>query len=587
MSSENRRFESRVLKPRRKIKEIEHFGVIDIETMNWTKFIVLGAFDGAEYKEFRNITSFFKWISDGNGPNLYFAHFGGKFDFLFLLENAFRSKLVSVHSILPRGSSLLSIDFEIGARRVTFRDSSALLPFGLKTLTTEFNVKTKKGDWDHAKTKGYSKGLSEYLESDCRGLWEVLQLFYSQELLSGVQPAFTIASQSVEVFRQSLCVSQLESLNGFGEQFTRPAYLGGRTEIFRPLFSGKPHEWLYEYDVNSLYPFILKSSDFPCGRPYMVNHLKKDLLGIYEAEVEAPEHLFLPVLGIIFEGKFVFPVGRFKGKWTSAELHLAISKGYKIIRARGIVFPGKARYFENFIDRLYALRLKSKKGSVQDITAKLIMNSLYGRLGLNPEKQKISFELKAGVKEFATFKAGRRNIILFTEPTRLTSFRNVAIAAFVTSYARIHLYKLMDGVQDALYYCDTDSIFTTREMPTGSELGALKLEAKHKNAVFLLPKTYSLEGMIRKLKMKGFERKKTENFTHEDFKNYFDGTLKQLKAESPPKFATFKTALRQGKIVAMTKHSTKQIRARYDKRRIVFLDGKVTTVPLEMKDENK
>lgn len=318
-----------------------------------------------------------------------------------------------------------------------------------------------------------------------------------------------------------------------------------------------------------------------------MNRFETKLLGIYEAEVEAPESLFLPVLGIIHDGKFVFPVGRFKGKWTSEELKLALSKGYKIIKCRGLIFPRRARYFSKFIDRLYELRLKSKKGSVQDITSKLIMNSLYGRLGLNPDKEKICFELKPGVKEFATLRAGRRNIILFTEPTKLTSFRNVALAAFVTSYARIHLYKLMDEVQDTLYYCDTDSIFTTRQMPTGTALGELKLEAKHKNAVFLLPKTYSLEGLVRKLKMKGFEKKKTENFTHEDFKNYFDGTLKQLKAESPPKFATFKTALRQGKIVAMTKHSTKQIRARYDKRRIVYLDGKVTTVPLEMKDENK
>jgi len=582
-----KKFRDQVLKPRKRFQDLESFGVIDIETMNWTKFIVLGCYDGDTYQEFRSLTRFFEYLKTGAGPSLYFAHFGGKFDFLFLLESAFGSKLVRVDSVIPRGSSILSIDLTIGARRVTFRDSAALLPFGLKALTNEFNVKTKKGEWDHAKTRGYSKGLSEYLESDCKGLWEVLQLFYSQPLLSGVKPAYTIASQSLEVFRQSLGDLWLESLGKEAEQFIRPAYLGGRTEIFRPVFQGKRCQKLFEYDVNSLYPFILKTQYFPKGRPYFTRQYKPDFLGVYEVEAEAPDNLFLPVLGLVHDGKFIFPVGKIKGKWTTAEINLALSKGYKINVIRGIVFPDRAKYFEKFIDRLYEMRLNSKKGSVSDVTAKLIMNSLYGRLGMNPEKEKITFKLSEGVKEFVRFKVKRKNLILFSEPHYLDSFRNVAIAAFVTSYARVHLYNLMDRVQDTLYYCDTDSIFTTSKMRTSKKLGALKFENEYKNAVFLLPKTYSLEGVVRKLKMKGFEKKKTELFSHDDFKNYFDGTLKQLKAVSEPKFATMKTAIRQGRLVAMTKRSTKQIRARYDKRRIVISDGKITTVPIELGGMNE
>jgi hypothetical protein len=569
---------------RKKIKDLDSFGVIDIETMNWTKFIVLGAYDGSVYCEFRDVSKFFRWLNAGNGESTYFAHFGGKFDFLFLLENALKSKSVKVLGIIPRGSSILSLDVQCGSRKITFRDSSALLPFGLKTLTTEFDVKTKKGDWDHEKTKGYSKGLSEYLESDCKGLWEVLQLFYSQDLMSDAQPAFTIASQSVEVFRATLDKTHLESLTGSGESFVRPSYLGGRTEIFRPVYNGSTARPLYEYDVNSLYPFILREKEFPCGRPFFTKRFYPKLLGIYEAKVTAPPGIFIPVLGLIRNGKFVFPVGTFTSRWTSEELTLAKSRGYKFEIIQGLVFPGKKRYFGPFIERLFNIRLASKKGSVSDITAKLIMNSLYGRLGLNPEKEAITFELKSGVKPFARLKHGKNHIELFSEPIILKSFRNVALASFVTSYARTHLYRLMETVQDTLYYCDTDSIFTTTPMPTSTELGALKLEAKHTNAVFLLPKTYSLEGLKRKIRMKGFEKKKTENFSHEDFKNFFDGTLKQLKADSPPKFATFKTALRQGKLVAMTKHSTKEIRARYDKRRIVFVDENITTVPIELEE---
>lgn len=54
---------------------------------------------------------------------------------------------------------------------------------------------------------------------------------------------------------------------------------------------------------------------------------------------------------------------------------------------------------------------------------------------------------------------------------------NVAVAAAVTAYARIHMiyYKLLPGT----VYTDTDSIFTTDQLPDhliGSELGQTKDE---------------------------------------------------------------------------------------------------------------
>ena len=56
---------------------------------------------------------------------------------------------------------------------------------------------------------------------------------------------------------------------------------------------------------------------------------------------------------------------------------------------------------------------------------------------------------------------------------------NVAIAAAVTSYARVHMikYKLKDGI----YYTDTDSIFTDYDLnpeEIGSDLGLMKDELK-------------------------------------------------------------------------------------------------------------
>jgi hypothetical protein len=85
----------------------------------------------------------------------------------------------------------------------------------------------------------------------------------------------------------------------------------------------------------------------------------------------------------------------------------------------------------------------------------------------------------------------------------ITSFRkvksNVAIAAAVTSYARIEMIELkmlLAKLGINLYYTDTDSIFVDKELPQeliGNELGQLKDELKGeyiKKAYFLGIKKY-------------------------------------------------------------------------------------------------
>jgi DNA polymerase elongation subunit (family B) len=61
---------------------------------------------------------------------------------------------------------------------------------------------------------------------------------------------------------------------------------------------------------------------------------------------------------------------------------------------------------------------------------------------------------------------------------------NVAIAAAVTSYARIEMMELkilLAKLGIKLYYTDTDSFFVDKELPNyliGNELGQLKNELK-------------------------------------------------------------------------------------------------------------
>lgn len=288
------------------------FAVADIETMNWTKFIMLGFYDGKAFREFRTLKAFLFFLETSNVPETIFFHFGGKFDILFILKELMFHKKYKVNVIVPRGSSLLYVEATIGARTYVFRDSSALLPFSLKSITENFGVENKKGDWDHSKTKGYSKELAEYCKDDCIGLYQSLEKFYTWPLVKKAGPANTMASQAMRVFRTYL-KEPLWGLCDYGADFSRRSYFGGRTEIFRPFCNKGP---LYEYDVNSLYPFVMRDNYFPIGNGQLVFDFKPSLLGIYHANVEAPSHCDIPCLGIVHDSKYIFPIGKFEGYWT-------------------------------------------------------------------------------------------------------------------------------------------------------------------------------------------------------------------------------------------------------------------------------
>ncbi len=85
--------------------------------------------------------------------------------------------------------------------------------------------------------------------------------------------------------------------------------------------------------------------------------------------------------------------------------------------------------------------------------------------------------------------------------------------------------------------------------------------------------------------MKGFNSRKIDQFEMSDFLNALEGDLRRFRIENEPKFATFKTALAQKKLVTMTKASHKQLKAKYDKRIIIKQGpGNFATEPILLKE---
>ena len=573
------------------------FAIIDVEAQNWIEYVVAGIYDGKNFfhtKYCYNLLLECFRISYHSGINEFFAHFGGKYDFLFFLKEAILNPQFKILNIIPRGSGILQFDLEMDIDyclnndldcfqgKITFRDSSALLPFSLESACKSFGVKNaktyfdynfvahayknddyfktimkkeayqiyydgkvisdwklddkgewkqifsrppkeydkskvtykiltdKKADWAH---KIYNRqDILDYLEMDLKALYECLTKFYEWELVANVGGSTTVAGQALKVLRWFLdkplfSIVQPQDSSSHLDEFVRNGYFGGRTEIFKPLYQSKSEDdKIFCFDVNSLYPTVMARNSFPNKFKKWAMTQKdfdKEEFGYWKCEVEVPEDCYFPVLGVSHTDeqkntRFIFPTGRFSGTWPSCELKYAISQGTKIINLEiGAIFHDGGDFFRPFIDYLYAKRLKAKaeKDAVGDIMCKLLMNSCYGKTGIDVfGKENLvlcedgefnaEFEIPLGNHLFACLKP----VSVKLEKT----FNNVAIAGWVTALARIHLHKevFMKAGKGNVYYGDTDSCYTTKKLPTGKALGDLKEEYSAKEAVFILPKTY-------------------------------------------------------------------------------------------------
>ena len=211
----------------------------------------------------------------------------------------------------------------------------------------------------------------------------------------------------------------------------------------------------------------------------------------------------------------------------SEEIKNAMGYGYRFKILSGYLFEAST-VFEQFVNSIHLLKSAAPKGSAMYLIAKLLLNSLYGRFGMDPlapdhaivglgELQGIL--AKADITELARFDGDARVLIALREVSRLerdTSLLDadtnvsVPIAAAVTAYGRVEMSRYKDY---GLLYTDTDSVFLSHPLPdhlvSDTELGKFKLEAVFKKAVFLAPKVYGgvLASGKEVVKVKGFKAK--------------------------------------------------------------------------------
>lgn len=286
-------------------------------------------------------------------------------------------------------------------------------------------------------------------------------------------------------------------------------------------------ETVKHYDINSLYPSVMKFYQFPTdilgyfiGDIGLIKNIDDIKFGIFKVSINCPEEIQHPILPIKKNGRTIYPTGTWTGWYNSLEISNAQKFGYTFNILEGYIFD-TADLFSDFVSDLYSIKQNTPKSDPMYLISKLLLNSLYGKFGINPHLltykfvPKFIFEDKSLGKVSDIYKDWKKigNFYLAGYEDWSTIISNVAIAQAVTAFSRIDMSIFKNNPNFKLYYSDTDSIFIDSYLPdefvSNTELGKYKLEAEYIKFIALGPKVYGAIDTSGNsyTKIKGFKNK--------------------------------------------------------------------------------
>lgn len=337
----------------------------------------------------------------------------------------------------------------------------------------------------------------------CRRDVEILEKFmlsYIQFIQTNQLGSFrlTLASQSLTAWRTRFMRKTVHIHNNQQTlDLERASYHGGRTECFQ--IGTLPEQPYYYLDVNSMYPYVMKSSVVPIKYMYSPSECTVEKLALYLyahyviADVELNTNT--NAYPLVFDNKLVFPVGNLRTVLHHQELAYAINKG-DISKVYSLALYEFANIFGYYVDFFYQTKVESKRNNNQSwyLLSKLMMNSLYGKMAQSGIEQEIiegpyeriikrseghalhTFDYTSEINWFGT-------IIRETKRGE-SSYSFPACAGAITANARMLLWSYIECAgKENVVYCDTDSIICNQTgydnlkgVLSDTELGMLKLE---------------------------------------------------------------------------------------------------------------
>ncbi|XP_022975380.1 uncharacterized protein LOC111474649 [Cucurbita maxima] len=485
--------------------------------------IIMDSFEDRSTKVLNDLVLKILCLAERERLTIYFHNFS-RFDGIILLKHlAYHHKDLKLKPLMRNNRLYELVVYSDKKMLFRFRDSLNLLPGKLSSLGNNLCPDLgPKGSisipYDKLKVEDlipHKSELLDYMKQDIRllgGVMQKAQEIYWEVYQVDIESKITLPSLALSIFRSKYYdVSNfpIHIPNKNEDTFIRRAYYGGHADTYKPY-----GEDLYYYDVNSLYPFVMKEFPMPGGEPVWHSNLQnKDLdsmFGFIEAYVICPKTIKKPFLPYRDKNDtLLFPSGEFVGVYYTEELKYARDLGYTVLPISGYLFKKMESPFSSFVSSLFESRLEARKSGNEAMSYvyKILMNSLYGRFGINPksttteicDEDRYMNLLRNSEFIFGDMLSDNTYIVAYHSNTdKGDDYWNppknsaVQLAAAITASARIHMYPYIS--REDCYYTDTDSVVLGNPLPneeiSSSVLGKFKLEDRITKGYFLAPKSY-------------------------------------------------------------------------------------------------
>lgn len=473
-----------------------------------------------------NIEDFMKWCQAGKGNKVCYFHnmkFDGEYIFYWLLKNDYeciedkKARKDKTFTCLLSDTGLfysIEIFFKVNGKRVkkvTFIDSLKILNFSVEKIAKDFKLPIQKLelDYDTYRPVGYKLKDYEvdYIRNDVEIMARALDIMFNEHL-----DKMTIGSDALSYYKKTLTSFNTYYPNiGMKDELIRKSYRGGWTYL-NPLYKNVIVNDGIVIDKNSMYPSMMYYEYMPFGDPVYFD-------GQYEEDKCYP--LYIQMFSCSFEIKkgklptvqLKHTLGYMDNEYiettngrietltlTNIDLELFFEHydvkdityhaGFKFKRIKGL--------FKQYIDYWMEQKIQASKegnGAKRQI-AKLMLNSLYGKMGLGSSVRGKYPILENDAVHYKCYDRRERDTIY------------CPVASFITSYARADIirnsqairdYTLNKYGKDYYLYSDTDSIHCLKLSDDELKqfmniddfnLGAYKKESDFERAKFIRQKCY-------------------------------------------------------------------------------------------------
>lgn len=279
-------------------------------------------------------------------------------------------------------------------------------------------------------------------------------------------------------------------------------------------------------DVNSLYPFIMKTAKLPYGLPTVVSFPSlKELNKHYSSnfvflkltnvwgELKQGYLPFIPKNKMDKLGASVLYKTGFSGDTIGCNLDefKLLTKHYNIVSYEielAYIFNSTVGLFDEYVTHFTNEKIKySKKllngdknpnyNPIKRNNAKLLQNTLYGKFGMNPDRKSVyrCYDFNEECWKSDNIKENAYKNKEYIYPI---------IASAITSYARQYVLSIIDSLDYTQFvYMDTDSVhfvendknnletLIKKGLINGSELGKFDHENSTNCSIYLAPKKYA------------------------------------------------------------------------------------------------